>query len=224
MASLELTSGLLLLAEPGLLPGIPFKLTPELLLLLGPGVLALMAWLETSLPIGLMVPAGVALALGTFLAHEGFLSLPEVVLAAGLGGMAGDWTGYWVGRRWKTSIFLRAPWVVGRLARRYRAPTARIIQNHPFWAVSLGRTVSFVRTLMPAAVGRSGMPFGRFVLLDVIGVAAWLALYVAVGTLAGASWRAASGLVGTGWALLLLVVITTLVVVGRIRARRNTVG
>ncbi len=197
------------------------ELTPELLLLAGPGLLALMAWLETSLPVGLMVPAGVALALGAFLAHEGFLSLPAVVLAAGLGGVAGDWTGYWLGRNWKTSVFQWAPGVVGRMVRRYETPTALVIQGRPFWAVSLGRTVSFVRTLMPAAVGRSGMPFGRFVFFDAMGVAAWLTLYVAVGILAGASWRAASGLLGTGWALLILLVITTLVVAKRIRSRRT---
>jgi hypothetical protein len=50
--------------------------SPELLLLAGAGLLALMAWLETSLPVGLMVPAGVALALGAFLAHDGLLPLP----------------------------------------------------------------------------------------------------------------------------------------------------
>jgi membrane-associated protein len=222
--TLELASGLLFQAGPSLLPGLSVRLTPELLLLVGPGLLALMAWLETSLPVGLLVPAGVALALGAFLAHEGFLPLPSVVLAAGLGGVAGDWTGYWRGRTWKTSVFNRAPGVVGRMARRYEAPTARVIQDRPFWTVSMGRTVSFVRTLMPAAVGRSGMPFRRFVVYDTIGVAAWLTLYVVVGTLAGASWRAASGLLGTGWAILLLLVITILTVVGRIRARRSRPG
>ena len=222
MPTLEMALLVLLQAGPGLLPGLPVKLTPELLLLVGPWLLALMAWLETSLPIGLLVPAGVALALGAFLAHEGYLSLPQVILAAGLGGMAGDWTGYWLGRTWKTSVFQWAPGVVGRLARRYEAPTARVIQKRPFWAVSLGRTVSFVRTLMPAAVGRSGMPFGRFVVYDAFGVMGWLALYVGVGILAGASWRVASKVLGTGWALVFILVTTIALVVGRVRARRGT--
>lgn len=220
MPFLELTLLVLLQAGPGLLPGLPIKLTPELLLLVGPWLLALMAWLETSLPIGLLVPAGVALALGAFLAHEGYLSLPQVILAAGLGGMAGDWTGYWLGRIWKTSVFQWAPGMVGRLARRHEAPTARVIRGRPFWAVSMARTVSFVRTLMPAAVGRSGMPFGRFVVFDALGVVGWLALYVGVGILAGASWRVASKVLGTGWALLFILVATVAAVVGRARARR----
>jgi membrane-associated protein len=221
MPTLEPALLALLQAGPGLLPGLPVKLTPELLLLVGPWLLALMAWLETSLPIGLLVPAGVALALGAFLAHEGYLSMPQVILAAGLGGVAGDWTGYWLGRTWKVSVFQWAPGVAGRLARRHEAPTARIIQKRPFWAVSLGRTVSFVRTLMPAAVGRSGMPFGRFVVFDAVGVLGWLALYVGVGILAGASWRVASGLMGTGWALVFILAVTVGVVVGRVRARRS---
>jgi membrane protein DedA with SNARE-associated domain len=93
---------------------------------------------------------------------------------------------------------------VGRLAREYEIPTARVIQRRPFWSVTLGRTVSFVRTLMPAAVGRSGMTFPASCAYDLLGVAAWLTLYTSVGILAGASWQAASGLIGTGWALLFL--------------------
>jgi membrane-associated protein len=220
MPTLEPALLALLQTGPGLLPGLPVKLTPELLLLVGPWLLALMAWLETSLPIGLLVPAGVALALGAFLAHEGYLSLPHVILAAGLGGVAGDWTGYWLGRRWRTSVFQWAPGVAGRLARRHEAPTARVIRGRPLWAVSVARTVSFVRTLMPAAVGRSGMPFGRFVVFDALGIMGWLALYVGVGILAGASWRVASKVLGTGWALVFVLVATIAVVVGRTRARR----
>jgi len=198
--------------------------SPELLLLLGPGILALMAWLETSLPIGLMVPAGVALALGAFLARDGLLPLPAVILAAGAGGIVGDWTGYWLGRYRMTSVFHRAPGFVGRLARRYEVPTARVIQRRPFWSVTLGRTVSFVRTLMPAAVGRSGMTFPRFVAYDLLGVAAWLTLYTSVGLLAGAGWQAASGLIGTGWALFLVLVGASAVVVGRLRAAGGETG
>jgi membrane-associated protein len=198
--------------------------SPELLILVGPGLLAAMAWLETSLPIGLMVPAGVALALGAFLAHEGYLPLSGVVLAAGVGGLAGDWTGYWIGRRRGTSILLRAPGFVGRVARQYEIPTARVIQRRPFWSVTLGRTVSFVRTLMPAAVGRSGMTFPRFVVYDAMGISAWLALYTSAGIVAGASWRAASGLIGTGWAILLLLGGSVAVLMGRLRRRRLLLG
>jgi dephospho-CoA kinase len=197
------------------------ELGPELLLVAGPGLLAVMAWLETSSPVGLLVPAGVALALGAFLSHEGLLSMPLVVLASGTGAIAGDWTGYWFGRLRGTSVFHRAPGPLGRLVRRYAAPTAATILRRPFWSVALGRTVSFVRTLMPAAVGRSGMPFGRFVLLDLVGVTAWLVLYVGIGILAGASWRAASGVIGTGWALLLALVALGAWVASRLRHRRE---
>jgi dephospho-CoA kinase len=197
------------------------ELGPELLLLAGPGLLAVMAWLETSTPLGLLVPAGVALALGAFLAHQGVLSMPVVVLASGTGALAGDWTGYWLGRLRGRSVFHRAPGALGRLVRRYEAPTAATIQRRPFWSVTLGRTVSFVRTLMPAAVGRSGMPFGRFAFFDLIGISAWLVLYVSVGILAGASWRAASGVVGTGWALLLALVAVGAWVASRLRRRRE---
>lgn len=197
-----------------------FLPSPEVLLLVGPALLGLMAFLETSLPIGLLVPAGVALALGAFLAREGYLPLPTVVAASAVGALAGDWTGYWLGRLRRTSVLHRLPGPVGRLALQYELPTARAIQARPFWTVTLGRTVSFVRTLMPAAVGRSGMTFPRFVAYDLLGIAVWLVLYVSIGLLAGASWKAMSGLIGTGWALVLVGGGLTLVLVRRWRGQR----
>ncbi len=196
-----------------------FLPSPELLLAIGPLLLAAMAWLETALPVGLLVPAGVALALGAFLAGEGYLSLPAVVASAAGGALAGDWTGYWLGRMRRTTVFHHLPGPPGRLARRYETPTARAMVRRPFRAVTLGRTVSFVRTLMPAAAGRSGLPFPRFVGYDLLGIGAWLVLYVGVGLLAGASWQAVSGLVGTGWALILLSLLVGGAVTARVRER-----
>lgn len=179
-------------------------LSPEVLLVAGPGLLLLMAAAETSMPVGLLVPAGVALALGAFMATQGYLPFSSVVVAAGVGGLLGDSLGYWLGRR-GFSRLLSAPGVVARLARRYEGFAARLYRRPALVAVSLARTISFVRTLMPATAGMSGMTYPRFLLFDILGVLAWLILYTSVGVLAGESWRVASTVLGTGWAVILAI-------------------
>ncbi|NNK62268.1 MAG: hypothetical protein HKO98_03590, partial [Gemmatimonadetes bacterium] len=65
----------------------------------GPGVLALLAFLETCFVTGVVVPSGMATAFATVLVLNGRLEFAEVAVAAVAGGFAGDVTGYWIGRR-----------------------------------------------------------------------------------------------------------------------------
>lgn len=186
----------------------------------GPWLLLVMAAAETATVIGLMVPAGVATALGAFLASEGHLSLPSVAAAAGVGAAAGDSIGFWLGRRYGR----RALGGEGRLrdlARRHEARFAALFERHPVYAVSLARTVSFVRTLMPWAAGMSRLSYGRFLAYDLLGVTTWAAAYLGVGHLAGRSWRWVSGILGTGWAVFFAAVGLTGWLVARQRALRD---
>jgi len=177
----------------------------SLLQRLGPGAILAMAVAETAFVTGLVVPAGVATALGAFLAAEGLLDLWSVSGAAVAGALLGDGTGYWLGRRYGRGI-LAGEGRLRRLARRHEPRAARLFGRHPIYAVSFARVVSFVRTLMPWMAGMSGIGYARFLAFDLLGVAAWAAMYVGSGYLAGRSWRWVSGALGTGWAVLFVVV------------------
>jgi membrane-associated protein len=193
---------------------------PEALILLGPAVLFVMTFAETAVPAGFLVPAGVALALGSFLAHQGVLGWEGVILSAAAGGLLGDSTGYWLGRR-GSGPFRSLPGRLGRALQFWERSSRRIFRGPTLVAVSLARTASFVRTLMPTSAGMSGMGYPRFLVYDVTGVALWLALYVSVGILAGESWRVASGVVGGGWALIFTLVALVAWIVSRRRRRRS---
>lgn len=193
---------------------------PEVFLLMGPAVLFLMTFAETAVPAGFLVPAGVALALASFLAHQGFLPWEGVLLGAALGALLGDSTGYWLGRR-GAGPFRSLPGRLGRFLEFWQRSSRRIFRGPTLLSVSLARTASFVRTLMPTSAGMSGLGYPRFLVYDLTGVALWLTLYVAVGILAGESWRLASGLVGGGWALLFSLVALVAWVVARRRRRRT---
>lgn len=191
-----------------------------LLQTVGPLVLFVLAAAETAFVTGLVVPAGVATALGAFLAAEGRLVLGDVALGAGLGAVAGDSLGFWLGRRYGRAL-LSGEGRLRSLARRQEPRAAALFRRHPLYAVSLARVASFVRTLMPMLAGMSRLSYGRFLAYDLLGVAGWAALYLGAGMLAGRSWRWVSGALGTGWAIVFVVVGLGLWVAARRRALRS---
>ena len=159
-------------------------ISPDDLLRSGPLLLFVMAVAETAVPAGLVVPAGVALSTGALLAWQGLLSWETVLAASIAGALVGDSLGFWLGRR--GSFVLN--WMPGRLrgvALGAQERSRRLFQNHSLLAVTGGRLVAFVRTLMPATAGVSGISYPRFLLFDVPGVLGWAALYVALGVGAG---------------------------------------
>ena len=166
----------------------------------GPWLLFALTFLETCFLWGLVVPAGVAISVGTVLALVGALELPNVLAAALAGGALGDSAGYWVGRTAGERILAGG----GRWARavhRHRQDMGRFFGRHPAYSVSVARLVSFVRTVMPMAAGMTGIPYPRFLRYELLGLAGCVTLYVAIGVLAGESWQLATQLVGVGGAL-----------------------
>jgi dephospho-CoA kinase len=182
---------------------------PEDVLRVGPLLLFAMAVAETAVPAGLLVPAGVAFSTGVFLAHQGLIGWEGVLLAPVAGALVGDSLGYWLGRR-SSPLLQRTPGRLGRLVLGARRRSARIFETHALLAVTGGRTVSFVRTFMPATAGASGVPYPRFLLFDGAGVAVWAVLYVALGIGAAEGWQALAGRTGPGLAAFVLLALLVL--------------
>lgn len=192
--------------------------SPEDILRSGPVLLFAMAVAETAVPAGMVVPAGVALATGVFLAHQGLLPWEAVLAASCAGALVGDSLGFWLGR--KGSPWLqRTPGFVGRLTGRAAVRTGTLFRNHPLVAVTGGRLVAFVRTLMPATAGASGLTYARFLAFDVPGVVGWALLYVAIGLGAAEGWRMIAQGAGPGLLPVALLVVGALFLVVR-RLRR----
>ena len=184
----------------------------------GPLLLTLLAFLETSFITGLVVPAGVALLVASFLSTQGLMDLPVVVGAACAGAWLGDSTGFWVGRRAGRRILAHGGVGDRALAGR-RVRLRRLLQAPPFVSITLARVVAFVRTLMPLGAGMGTVGYARFLLWDAIGIVLWAASYVAVGVVAGESWQRVSRWVGAGWIVIFAVAVAGVVV--RRRRRRD---
>lgn len=189
-----------------------------LLLTWGPWIVFLVAAAETAFFLGLLLPAEATVLLAAFLAGRGFFQVEDVLAATFFGGLVGDQIGYGLGRFGGARLAARQG-LTGRLWGRYEASVAALFRRRSLVGISLSRFISFVRTLMPWFAGMSRVPYRRFLLYDLLGVAGWAVGSVALGVLAGESWRLVVGAVGTVGALVITLIVAGLVIAA-IRERR----
>ena len=159
---------------------------------------------------GSMILAGV-------LAHLGFFGLPAAMAVGGGGAVITDLVCYGIGRN-RADAIRRT-----RLYRRAGAAVERLAQRVGPWEVPLSRFVYGTRVGSMFFWGMQGLSFGRFVVLDVIGCAAWA---VALGTLGFVSSASATALLGRvkrveRWVLLAIVLTALTVIVVRMLVRRR---
>ncbi len=110
------------------------------------------------------------LVLAGFLAFRGYMDINLVVVVAFFGSYAGDQLWYFLGRKHGRKLLARKPrWqLLGDRALEH-------IRKHPdIWVLSF-RFVYGLRTVMPVAIGLSGYPPVRYLLLNGLGAAVWAA-------------------------------------------------
>lgn len=108
------------------------------------------------------------LVLAGFLASRGYLQIDLVVITAFFGSYSGDQLWYYLGRHKGRRLLARKPrWqVMGDKALAH-------LRRHPdIWVLSF-RFVYGLRTVMPVAIGLSGYPPLRYLLLNGIGAVVW---------------------------------------------------
>ncbi|WP_327034717.1 DedA family protein [Micromonospora ureilytica] len=177
-------------------------------------VAALIVAGETAVIFGLLVPGEATLLLVGFLTYNGTLRLGPALLAMIVAAVLGDGLAFRAGRRYGPRLRAGLGHRVGpqRWARA-DAMLARLGGRGVFAA----RWVAFARTLVPRLAGAADMPYRRFALWNLAGVATWVSGSVLLGHLAGESYDTVSRLLGraTGVAFLLLAGLVGVVLVGR---------
>jgi dephospho-CoA kinase len=178
----------------------------QLLLRLGPWIVFLVTAAETSIFLGLLLPAEATVLVAAFMAELGYFELEHVLLATLLGGFIGDQIGYALGRFGGRQAAARVGYV-GRLWRRHEARATLLFRRRSILAVTLARFISFVRTLMPWFAGMTGMSYPRFLVYDTLGVLGWGIGSVAAGYMAGRSWHLLAGMLGTASTVFVLLLL-----------------
>jgi membrane protein DedA with SNARE-associated domain len=177
-------------------------------------IVGLMIMVES---LGIPVPGEIALVTAAVLAaqHTMALSPAWIAVAASAGAIAGDSTGFTIGRRYGGSLFDR----LGRRFPRHFGPghvalAERVFTRHGVWAVFFGRFIALLRIFAGPLAGSLRMPYGRFLAANASGGIVWAAgmtfLIWFLG-LAAEQWLSRFSWLGLAAALLVGVGITLLI-------------
>lgn len=158
----------------------------------GPSVLALITFLSC---LALPVPSSLAMLGAGAFAASGDLSLFEIVLAALLGAVLGDQTGYALGKRLGGPL-LRAASTPARA--RLLAKARRLIGKWGGLGVFFSRWLAsplgpYVNLLAPVG----GLPWWKFTVWGVLGEVVWVAVYVGLGWAFASSFGLVADLAST---------------------------
>lgn len=141
--------------------------------------------------LNLPLPSEPALLYAGFLAFEGTLNLPLVIVVALAGTLVGAAGSYLIGHRGRWILDRHGRWV-GATPARVEA-SDRWMTRHGDKAVLYGRVIPLVRTFVSVAGGAARMPFLRFLTLTAIGAGAWITLLVGLGYTLEDAWQKAEG-------------------------------
>ena len=151
-----------------------------------PGLLLLvpvLAFLEAAALIGIFVSGLLLLSASTLLYSTGAADISAIIGLAFLGAMAGDASGFLVGRFFGDR-FWTLP-VMQRFQDRRERVGAVMTKSAP-WAIFVGRLTPAIRSITPILVGMTSMRTARFIVFDMAACALWAAgLYVLVKGIAG---------------------------------------
>ena len=129
---------------------------------------------------GSLLEGETILMLAGFAAHQGYLSLPWVVVVAFLGGALGDQIFFFVGRHWGNALLRRLP----RLDRNAQRVRELLMRHHVGLIIGV-RFMYGLRIVGPIVIGMSEVPATRFLTLNLVGAGIWAVVIAGAGFVFG---------------------------------------
>jgi membrane protein DedA with SNARE-associated domain len=168
------------------------------------------------------IPGEITLLFVGAAAGAGDLNLGVLIAVAIVAALAGDATGFHLGKRY--GVKLKSSWVGRRLKPESWERAERLVVERKGLIVLVGRWVGFLRAIMPATAGMSGMRYSQFVPFDVLGAVSWATVCVVGGYLLGENFTKLEKWLGRGGTIVGVVVVLgllTRVVVKKRRVRQE---
>ena len=167
----------------------------------------LIAFSESLIVIGLIVPGAILMVLFGALIATGALDFWLTIALAALGAISGDSLSYWLGRRYKDTLLTtwplsRHPDVVNR--------AEHFFIKHGVKSIIFSRFIGPLRPIIPAIAGMSKMSVKHFLVANIISAILWAPIYLLPGILFGLSIEIARDFAGK---FILIIVILLAVII-----------
>lgn len=161
---------------------------------------------ETGLLIGFFLPGDSLLITAGLLAQRGHLDVVTLLVLLTIAAIAGDATGFFIGRQAGPRLFVRDD---ARFFRReYLERAHAFFDRHGGKAIILARFMAVLRTFVPTVAGAAGLDYGRFTLFNVVGGVLWTVSMIGMGYTVG------NAIPGLDLVIIAIVVALSLVPVG----------
>ena len=115
-----------------------------------------------------------------FFVSQGFLSLPGLIAAAGLGTTLGDFSFFWLGRRYGSKLIAKMP----KLAKGQAKVTEWMFKHDVGFILSY-RFIYGLRNISAIAIGMSPISWQRYLALNACGAIIWAISFACGGYLFG---------------------------------------
>jgi membrane-associated protein len=156
---------------------------PELIRLTGFIGLVIIVFAETGLLIGFFLPGDSLLVTAGLFAARGDFNVYELIVVLTIAAIAGDATGYWIGRRTGKALYSRPDSFLFR--REHLRITHEFYERHGGKTIIFARFIPIVRTFAPVVAGAVEMRYRDFAIYNVAGGALWVVSTVLGGYLLG---------------------------------------
>jgi len=124
-------------------------------------------WGYLAVFLGSMIEGESIIFIAGFFAHEGYLSLPKIILVSFLGTLFADQALYFIGRRYGNPFINRFPF-------RPRAEKAfQLLRRYDNIFILSFRFIYGIRIISPVVIGTSGVSIKRFMILNFIAAIIW---------------------------------------------------
>ncbi|MBI2952952.1 MAG: VTT domain-containing protein [Chloroflexi bacterium] len=143
----------------------------ELIRAVGYAGLFFIVFAESGLLVGIFLPGDSLLFTAGFLASQGYLSLPQIIIICVVAAISGDAVGHFFGRKVGRRLFDRphSRW----FKRKHLFATKVFYEKHGGKTIVLARFLPVIRTCAPIVAGMGNMRCKRFFSFNMTGGILW---------------------------------------------------
>ena len=156
---------------------------PELIRMGGLIGLVAVVFAETGLMVGFFLPGDSLLVTAGLFAAKGDLNIVWLNLAVMAAAIAGDATGYWIGRRAGQALYRRPNSFFFR--KQHLVKTHEFYEKHGGKTIVSARFIPIIRTFAPVVAGAAEMTYRQFAVYNIAGGIGWVASMTLTGYFLG---------------------------------------
>lgn len=142
-------------------------------------LIAAIIFAESGMFVGFFFPGDTLLLTAGVFAAQGKLSLASVITVVAIAAIAGDNTGYHIGKRYGRRLFRKPDGLIFR--QEYVQRAEKFYERFGSRTMLVAHFVPVVRTFVPPVAGVAKMNYPKFVLFDAIGDIAWAVIVTLIG-------------------------------------------